>query len=195
MKNALLIVDMQNDFCPEGALPVAYGDEAVPVLNRYIEIFTAEKTPIYASRDWHPAKTVHFKKFGGAWPVHCVQGTFGAEFHPDLNLPKDTVIITKGDDPDSDSYSAFDGRDGSGRAFAGCLKADGVTRLYVGGLATDYCVRQTVLDAIRKGLAVTVLMDAVKGVDVRKGDSERALKEMADSGAEEVTLENFRIKA
>ncbi|MBI5587833.1 MAG: bifunctional nicotinamidase/pyrazinamidase [Deltaproteobacteria bacterium] len=194
-KNALLIVDMQNDFCPGGALPVADGDLVVPALNRYMEIFKAEGVPIYASRDWHPAKTAHFKEFGGQWPAHCVRKTFGAEFHPDLELPKNAVIITKGDDPDSDGYSAFDGHDDSGRVFDERLRDDRVTHLYVGGLATDYCVKETVLDAVRKGFEVTVLMDAVKGVDVREGDSERAVQEMAESGAEEVTLDKFRIKA
>lgn len=194
-KNALLIVDVQNDFCPDGALPVAGGDEVVPVLNRYVEIFTAEGASVFASRDWHPGKTVHFKEFGGSWPVHCVQMTFGAEFHPDLDLPKNTVIITKGDDPESDSYSAFDGRDGSGAPLEERLKAEGVTRVFVGGLATDYCVKETVLDGLRRGFAVTVLIDAVKGVDAHPGDSKKALDEMISSGAKEVTLEKLRIKA
>ncbi len=194
-KNALLIVDVQNDFCPNGALPVAGGDKVVPVLNRYVEIFTAERSQVFASRDWHPAKTVHFREFGGTWPVHCVQKTFGAEFHPDLNLPKNTVIITKGDDPEADSYSAFDGRNGSGRFLEERLKADGVTRLFVGGLATDYCVKETVLDGLRKGFAVTLLADAVMGVDVNVGDSKKALDEMVSAGVEEVTLERLRIKA
>lgn len=194
-KNALLIVDVQNDFCPNGALPVPGGDSVVPVLNRYVEIFTAERAPVFASRDWHPAKTVHFREFGGVWPVHCVQKTFGAEFHPDLNLPKNTVIITKGDDPEADSYSAFDGLDYSGRSLEERLKADGVTRLFVGGLATDYCVKETVLDGLRKGFAVTLLTDAVMGVDVNVGDSKKALDEMVSAGVEEVTLEKLRIKA
>lgn len=194
-RNALLIVDVQNDFCPNGALPVAGGDSVVPILNRYVEIFTAEMAPVFASRDWHPAKTVHFREFGGSWPVHCVQNTFGAEFHPDLNLPENTVIIIKGDDPEADSYSAFDGRDDSGRFLEERLKADGVTRLFVGGLATDYCVKETVLDGLRKGFAVMLLADAVMGVDVNVGDSKKALDEMISAGVEEVTLERLRIKA
>lgn len=193
-KNALLIIDMQNDFCPEGALPVKEGDRVVPVLNRYIEIFTAEGAPIYASRDWHPEKTVHFEKFGGKWPVHCVQGSFGAEFHADLELPKSAVVITAGDDPNTDGYSAFEGHDEKGRPFIECLRSEGVSRIYVGGLATDYCVRYTVLDALKEGFSVTVLTDAIRGVDVKEGDSKRALEEMSEAGAEEVTLENFRIR-
>lgn len=193
-KNALLIIDIQNDFCPDGALPVAGGDEVVPVLNRYIEIFSAEGAPIFASRDWHPAKTIHFEKFGGKWPVHCVQGTLGAEFHPDLELPKKAVVISAGDDPNSQGYSAFEGHDEKNRPFIDCLRSEGVNHLYIGGLATDYCVRYTVLDALKNGFAVTVLTDAVKGVDVKEGDSKRALEEMSKAGAEEVTLEGLRIK-
>ena len=193
-KNALIIIDVQNDFCPEGALPVKHGDEVVPVLNRYIEIFLAEGAPIFASRDWHPEKTIHFEKFGGKWPMHCVQGSFGAEFHPDLELPKKAVVITAGDDPNSQGYSAFEGHDENNRSFIDCLRSEGVSHLYIGGLATDYCVRHTVLDAIKNGFAVTVLTDAIKGVDVNEGDSKRALEEMSKAGAEEVTLERFRIK-
>lgn len=193
-KNALLIIDMQNDFCPDGALPVAGGDEVVPVLNRYVEIFTAEGAPVFASRDWHPAKTVHFKEFGGSWPVHCVQMTFGAEFHPDLDLPKNAVVISAGDDPNSEGYSAFEGHDENNRPFIDCLRSEGVSHLYVGGLATDYCVKETVLDALKKGFAVTLLTDAVRGVDVKEGDSERAVEEMVSAGAELVTLDKLKIK-
>lgn len=194
-KNALLLVDVQNDFCHNGALPVAGGDGVVPVLNRYVEIFTAEKAPVYASRDWHPAKTVHFREFGGSWPVHCVQGTFGAEFHPDLALPKNTVIITAGDDPNSEGYSAFEGHDENEQPFIDCLRSEGVSHLYIGGLATDYCVKETVLDALKRGFAVTLLTDAVRGVDVHAGDSKKALDEMISAGAEQATLESLRIKA
>jgi nicotinamidase/pyrazinamidase len=193
-KNALLIIDVQNDFCHGGALAVPEGDSIIPVINRYIEIFTAEGSPIFASRDWHPVRTRHFKEFGGAWPPHCVQGSFGALFRSDLELPKNTVIITAGDDPDKEGYSAFEGHGATGKTFDGLLKDAGVERLYVGGLATDYCVKETVLDAIKHGFSVTVLTDAVKGVEVNAGDSKRALEDMASAGAEEVTLENIRIR-
>lgn len=187
-KEALLIVDVQNDFCPGGALPVPEGDKVVPVLNQYIEKFKRLGLPVFASRDWHPPVTRHFKEYGGLWPPHCVQGTKGAEFHPDLKLPPDTVIITKGDDPNQDAYSAFQGRAPDGHDLATELKKMGVERLYIGGLATDYCVRASTLDALKNGFKVTLLLDAVRGVDVNPGDSERAIEEMKKAGAETATL-------
>ncbi|MFN3974245.1 MAG: isochorismatase family protein, partial [Dehalococcoidia bacterium] len=108
---ALLVVDVQNDFCPGGALPVPRGDSVVPVLNTYIALFQRLGYPVIASRDWHPPQTRHFKPFGGVWPVHCVQGTWGAQFHPNLRLPPDVLIVSKGMDPEQDSYTAFDGID------------------------------------------------------------------------------------
>jgi nicotinamidase/pyrazinamidase len=187
-KSALVIVDVQNDFCPGGALPVPGGDRVVPVLNRYIGLFTSAGLPIYATRDWHPEQTLHFRSYGGQWPMHCVQYTEGAAFHPELNLAEDTVIITKGDDPEKDSYSGFQGHDEGGRPFVDALRDAGVGRLFVGGLAIDYCVRGTVLDAIRKGFEVVLLTDAVKGVDIKEGDSEKALEEMIGRGAATTTL-------
>lgn len=190
-KKALLVVDMQNDFCPSGALGVPEGDRVVPILNKYIEIFRQAGLPVYFTRDWHPPVTVHFKAYGGQWPPHCVQGTQGAEFHPDLEVPYRAVIMSKGDDPTQDSYSAFSGHDEQGRGLAEVLRADGVTHFYIGGLATDYCVRQTSLDAIRDGFEVTVLTDAIKGVDLSPGDSERALEEIKSKGARITTLEDI----
>lgn len=191
-KSALVIVDVQNDFCPGGALPVKDGDSVVPVLNKYISIFEAAGLPVYASRDFHPLKTVHFKAFGGLWPSHCVQGTEGAEFHRGLRLPAGVVIITKGEGEFEDSYSAFQGKDPAGNTFAETLKAAKVKRLYIGGLATDYCVRSTVLDALKNGFGVTLLRDAVKGVDVREGDSEIAVEEMRSKGVEVRTIEDIQ---
>jgi nicotinamidase/pyrazinamidase len=189
--SALLIVDIQNDFCPGGALPVPDGDKVVPVLNRYIELFREEGLPIFASRDWHPEKTSHFKAYGGIWPVHCVQGSHGAEFHPDLELPPETVIISKGMDPGKDDYSAFQGVDYRGTIFAEILKEMGITKLYVGGLATDYCVRASVLEGLRHGLAVALLEDASRGVDIQQGDSLRAIAEMCGAGAATATVERL----
>jgi len=181
---ALLIVDVQNDFCPGGALAIAGGDRVVAPLNRLAAHCAAQGMPVLASRDWHPSRTRHFREYGGAWPPHCVQGTPGAEFHPGLRLPAGSVVLSKGSDPEEDSYSAFDAVTEDGRHLTDLLKELGVRRLLIGGLATDYCVRCTVLDACRAGLAATVLTDAVAGVDVAPGDSERALAEMALAGAQ-----------
>jgi len=186
--DALLIVDVQNDFCPGGSLPVPHGDEVVPVLNEYARRFRAAGLPVIASRDWHPAQTKHFQSGGGQWPPHCVQGTPGAEFHPDLRLPEGTIIVSKGMDPNQDSYTAFDAVTDDGRPLLQLLRDLGVRRLFVGGLATDYCVRASVLDARRQGFEVVVLRDAVRGVDLQPGDAERALQEMLAAGAREMTL-------
>jgi len=180
---ALLIVDVQNDFCPHGALAIAGGDRVVGPLNRIAEHFAAAALPVLATRDWHPPVTRHFKEFGGVWPSHCIQESPGAAFHPALRLPQGTVIISKGSDPDSDAYSAFDGRSADGSSLVDVLAALHVRRLYIGGLATDYCVRSSVLDACRAGLEVTVLTDAIVGVDIVAGDCERAMAEMARAGA------------
>jgi len=188
-RDALVLVDVQNDFCPGGALPVPDGDRVVPVVNRYAARFAAAGAPVFASRDWHPAKTKHFQAYGGDWPPHCVQGTAGAAFHPGLTVPAAAVVVSKGMDPEQDAYSAFQAEDPSGRPFASVLEERGVRRLYVGGLATDYCVKATVLDALRRGLEVLVLVDAVRAVDVKPGDGERAMAEMREAGARSVTLD------
>jgi len=180
---ALVIVDVQNDFCPGGALAVADGDHVVPALNRYIERFAEAGLPIFATRDWHPPITTHFKIYGGQWPVHCVQGTFGAELHVALKLAGGARIVSKGMAADVDSYSGFDGVDSSGIGLAELLLRANATRIFVGGLATDYCVKQTVLDGLKQGFAVTLLEDCVRGVDLAPGDSECALHEMLGAGA------------
>lgn len=180
---ALLLVDVQNDFCLGGALPVPDGDKVVVPLNRVASCFEAAGLAVVASRDWHPEVTCHFKEFGGAWPPHCVQGSPGAAFHPALRLPDATVVISKGISPDSDSYSAFDGRSEDGMSLDETLSALNIRRLYVGGLATDYCVRSSVLDALSAGYEVTVLVDAIAGVDINQGDSVKALEEMRLAGA------------
>ncbi len=189
--DALMVVDLQNDFCPGGSLAVPEGDRVVPALNRYIARFRELKAPIYASRDWHPPVTKHFKAYGGTWPPHCVQGTKGAEFHPTLALPPEAVILSKGMDPDQDAYSCFQAQDAEGRDFAVSLGEGGVQRLFVGGLAADYCVRSTVLDALHEGFQVVVLQDAVAAVNVKPGDGERAIEEMRAAGATFATLDNL----
>lgn len=185
--DALIIIDVQNDFCPGGALPVTDGDRVVPVLNRYIEKFTGERLRIFATRDWHPEKTKHFKAYGGLWPPHCIQGTRGAEFRPDLVLPKDTVIVSGGMAPDQEGYSGFDGIDEKGLGLADLLHSFGIERIFVGGLATDYCVKETVLDGLKHGFKVVLLEDAVRGVNLKPDDSERAIGEMVRAGAQKMT--------
>ena len=185
-KDALLVIDVQNDFCPGGALPVLDGDRVVPVLNLCIEKFKAAKLPVFATRDWHPEKTTHFKTCGGLWPPHCVQGSKGAEFHPDLKLPKDAIIVSAGIAPDEDGYSGFEGKDAGGAKLADLLRNHGVGRIFVGGLATDYCVKFTVLDALKEGFKAVLIEDAVRGVNLQPDDSERAVAEMRRAGAESI---------
>ena len=187
-KSALLIVDVQVDFCKGGALAVPGGDRVVPVLNRYIRLFTGRGLPVFASRDWHPRASQHFARFGGRWPQHCVQRTRGARFHPRLHLPPDAVIMSKGTAPDQDGYSAFEGRDSRGRRLPELLQKVGITTLYVGGLATDYCVQWTVQEALRSGFAVRLLEDAIRGINLQPDDEARAIQEMVRSGARTATL-------
>ncbi|MCC6176715.1 MAG: nicotinamidase [Chloroflexi bacterium] len=181
--SALILVDVQNDFCPGGSLAVRDGDAVVPVLNRYAQAFAAAGRPVIATRDWHPPRTTHFKEYGGAWPAHCVQGTPGAAFHQDLRLPDEAMVVSKGMGENEDSYSGFDAVYRDGRNLAQVLVESGTHSIVVGGLATDYCVKQTVLDARKRGFDVVVLEDAVRGVDVEAGDSERALLAMQAAGA------------
>lgn len=182
MDRALFIVDVQRDFCPGGALPAQGCVNVVPVANRYLSAARELSMPVYASRDWHPPVTSHFSMYGGEWPPHCVQGSLGADFHPDLALPNDTIIVTKGDVPDKPGYSAFDGRTPDGRPLLDDLRARHIGWLYIAGLTTEYCVKETALDARRAGLRVTVLIDAVAGIDAHPGDVERALGEMKRAG-------------
>jgi nicotinamidase/pyrazinamidase len=191
---ALVIEDVQNDFCPGGSLAVPGGDEVVPVLNRYGELFRKQGLPVYASRDWHPANSSHFKAAGGDWPVHCVQGTDGARFHPELRLPDDTLIISKGMDKTQDGYSSFEAITENGEDFQASLRERGIRHLYIGGLATDYCVKNTVLDALRRGFSVTLLIDAVRGVDLVPGDTETAIRQMVEEGAEVSCLRRMEKK-
>lgn len=181
-KPALLIVDLQNDFCPGGALPVPDGDAVVPRVNHTIELFERRRLPIFASRDWHPRETKHFKAFGGAWPPHCIQKTKGARFHPDLRLPKQAVIVSKGMDPEEDSYSAFQAVTREGRDLESVLHDFGVGELFLCGLAADYCVRASALDGAKRGFRTWVLEDAVRGVDMKPGDSLAALEDMKGHG-------------
>jgi nicotinamidase/pyrazinamidase len=190
--DALLIVDFQNDFTPGGALPVPEGDRIAEPINRLLDSFDL----VIATRDWHPPEHGSFSgvevdpaEWRGAdppsiWPVHCVQDTPGAQLYPSLEQAKVDVVIDKGQDPNSQGYSAF-----QDTTLGDLLRDRGVDRLFVTGLATDYCVKQSVLDALRAGFAVTVVDDAVRGVDVQPGDSERALEEMESAGAERASAD------
>ena len=185
-RDALIIVDVQRDFCSGGALPVPEGERIIPVLNKYIEKFSKAGGLIVATRDWHPPNHISFKNYGGTWPPHCIQGTPGADFHPDLKLPKESKIVSKASQADKEAYSGFDGTDLERK-----LRDAGIRRVFVGGLATDYCVKSTVLDALNLGFETVLLLDAIKGVDVNPGDSERAIREMLESGAKKASLNDF----
>ena len=180
-KQALLVIDVQNDFCPGGTLAVPQGDEVVEPLNKLIDQFLERGAPVYKTRDWHPPVTKHFAAYGGTWPVHCVRNTEGAEFHPALRDDARIKVISKGVD-DIDGYSAFDHTD-----LATLLSQQHVEEVVVGGLATDYCVKNTVLDALKHGFKVKAIENAMRAVDLQPGDGDRAIDEMRDAGAEIVT--------
>jgi nicotinamidase/pyrazinamidase len=185
-QTALIVVDVQNDFAdPEGSLYVSGGETVVPLINTEVAGAQGNGAHVVYTADWHPASTPHFAKDGGIWPVHCVGDTWGAEFHPDLIVAG--PIVRKGVDG-QDGYSGFATRDPSTdrtepTELAKLLRNAGVTTLVVTGLATDYCVRSTVLDALTEGFSVTLLTDAVRAVDLEAGDGDRALAEMAAVGA------------
>lgn len=183
-KQALIVVDVQNDFCPGGTLAVAHGDEVVAPLNELIEEFLKRGDPVYKTRDWHRPQTKHFEAYGGTWPVHCVQNTKGAEFHPQLKDDPRIRVISKGLG-DTDCYSAFDETN-----LAAQLHEQRVEEIVVGGLATDYCVKETVLAGLKEGFKVKALKDAMRAVDLKPGDGERAIQEMRAAGAEIVNGDN-----
>lgn len=184
--DALLIVDVQNDFLPGGSLAVPRGDEVLPALNRYLTFFTAQSLPVYATRDWHPERHCSFRAQGGIWPPHCVAGTRGAEFAAALRLPPAAVIVSKAATAEQDAYSGF-----QGTGLDAQLRAAGIRRLFIGGLATDYCVLNTVRDALKLGYQVWLLSDAIRAVDVRPGDGQRAEQEMLSLGAQPITTEGI----
>lgn len=175
--DALIIVDVQKDFCPGGALPIEDGDKVVPVLNRWIAAAVTKGVPIYASRDWHPVGHISFKERGGLWPPHCLQDSDGARFHPDLKLPDSAVKVTKGVRFDQDQNSAFDQT-----GLAKRLREDGVRRVLVGGLAEDVCVLATVLDARKEGFEAVLIADATRPVTAQGG--EEARRKMREAGVQ-----------
>ena len=175
---ALLVVDVQRDFCPGGALAAKSGDEVIPGLNLVIEAFERRGLPIFFTRDWHPVDHLSFRGRGGIWPPHCVQGTLGAELHPNLRIPATATIISKGTSRDAEVYSGFQGTDLEER-----LRGLGVDEIFLGGLATDYCVRESTLDALKAGFSVTVIEDCIRPVNAKPGDGDRALADMRRAGA------------
>ncbi len=178
--DALLIVDVQNDFLPGGSLAVPMSDEIVPVLNRYLNILSA--LPVFATRDWHPVQHCSFRAEGGPWPPHCIADTFGAEFAATLQLPPSAVIISKAATLEQDAYSGFQDTN-----LDSLLRASNIRRLFIGGLATDYCVLNTVRDALKLGYQVLLLGDAIRAV--MPGDGQRAEKEMISLGAQRIMVE------
>ena len=185
--DALIVVDVQKDFMPGGALPVPEGDKVVKPLNAYIEMFSKGSLPVFFTRDWHPKDHISFKGYGGIWPPHCVQDTEGAKFHPDLLIPSDNkFVISKGTSRDFDAYSGF-----QGTVLDALLKERGIKRIFVGGVATDYCVKNTVIGGINLGYFTFLLTDAIRGVDVNPGDSQRAVEEMLKEGAVCITIEDI----
>lgn len=176
--DALIVVDVQNDFLSGGSLAVPDGDAVVPVLNRYLALFAARGLPVFAARDWHPPNHCSFHAQGGPWPPHCLAGSSGAEFASALALPPAAHIISKATTPDRDAYSGFEGTDLDAQ-----LRALHVHRLFVGGLATDYCVLNTVRDGLQRNYAVVLLIDAIRAVNVHPRDGEQALAEMQRLGA------------
>lgn len=179
--DALIVVDVQNDFLPGGALAVSEGNDVVPVMNRYAESFAKRGLTVVATRDWHPETHCSFNDHGGPWPRHCVAGSEGAAFSPALRLPEKAKVISKATRTDRDAYSGFEGTE-----LDEWLAKRNVKRLFVGGLATDYCVLNTVRDGLRAGYEVMLLTDGIRAVDVHPGDGEKAIAQMLKSGAQAV---------
>jgi nicotinamidase/pyrazinamidase len=184
--DALIVIDVQRDFLPGGALAVPEGDQVVEPLNRYVRFFASRSLPVFASRDWHPANHCSFAEQGGPWPAHCVQGTSGAQFVPQLNLPEGVQVISKATQPDREAYSDFSQPDFDER-----LRREGVRRLFVGGLATEFCVLATVRDALARGYDVVLLTDAIRAIDRQPGDGRRAVDEMTRLGAVPLSWEDI----
>lgn len=178
-KDALVIVDVQNDFCPGGALAVPDGDKVIPPINALLK---RASCLAIATRDWHPKNHCSFQENGGPWPTHCVAGTKGVEFHPGLDLGRVSLIVSKGTDPEKEAYSGFEGTN-----LAVLLRQKGIKRVFVSGLATEYCVKATALDALKEGLQVVVLEDAIRGVGLKAGDIEKAIAEMKAAGISFIT--------
>lgn len=185
--SALIVVDVQNDFCPGGSLAVPDGDQIIPVVQHYVDSFTAQGLPVIFTRDFHPANHVSFAQQGGPWPPHCVQETVGVDYHPGIKIPPGAYHIIKGFQSDVDAYSGFEGRlrdSTDSLTLDNLLHSVNVHEIYLVGLATDYCVHATAFDALRLGYRVIVVEDGVRGVNVNSGDSLRALQDLRQHGAQ-----------
>ena len=186
--DALVVVDVQYDFLPGGALAVPSSNEILPVLNSYIQIFEMRRLPIYMTRDWHPVNHCSFKEYGGPWPAHCVAGTRGAAFSEELKFAYPATIVSKATTPERECYSDF-----GTTSFEANLRAAGVSRLFVGGLATDYCVLNTLKDALALGFTTFLLRDAIRGVNVQPDDGLKAEQEMIRLGARPIELQDLAV--
>lgn len=179
MQTALIVVDVQNDFCPGGSLAVKDGDKIIPYINSLIKYYTQKEIPVFYTKDWHPPNHFSFKENGGIWPKHCVAGTYGAELHKDLVTPPKVQVILKAENPNTDAYSGFESTNLNLK-----LKKLHIDKLVIVGLATDYCVKNTVLDALKHGYITWVVKEGIKAVNVNPGDEAEAIKEMTSNGAE-----------
>ncbi|PSJ16129.1 isochorismatase family protein [Nitrosomonas supralitoralis] len=175
--DALIVVDMQNDFLTNGRLAVTGGDKIIPLLNCYIAYFYANNRPIFATRDWHPPDHCSFVSQGGPWPPHCIAGSTGAAFHAELVLPADAHIVSKATSREADAYSGF-----SGTGLHELLQSLCITRIFTGGIATEYCIRHTVKDALQLGYSVVLLEDAIQAINRQPHDGALALQDMIDHG-------------
>jgi len=184
--DALILIDVQNDFLPGGALAVPAGDQIIPTLNSYIHLFNKKQLPIFATRDWHPDNHCSFKESGGIWPKHCVAKTSGAQISIDLEIPENTIIISKATTRDKEAYSGLEETDLDVK-----LSEFGVKRVWTGGLATDYCVLETIKDLLDRKYEVILLMDAIQAVNINQGDDARAEQEMIRTGAHPITIKDI----
>lgn len=185
--DVLIVNDIQKDFCPGGRLAVAEGDQVIPVLNRYIDHFIQRQLPVFATRCWHPKNHSSFIPQGGPWPEHCVAGSEGAEFADGLHLPSAVHIFSKGTEIDDEGYSVFSIPD-----LIMLLKEMKISRLFIGGLTTDYCILNSVCDALALGYRVLLLTDAVRAVNVHEQDGEKAVEQMIMKGAQPITLDRLQ---
>lgn len=186
-KDALIVVDVQVDFLPGGSLAVPNGDQVIPPLNGYIKRFSQQGLPIFFTRDWHCSQHCSFRENGGPWPPHCLADNPGAQFAPDLLLPQDNLyIVSKGEHSDMDAYSGF-----QDTPLLKLLREQGVRRVFIGGIATEYCVKATVMDALNFGFVTMLLTDAIQGVAANLGDMETAVQQILAGGALALTMEDF----